>query len=299
MKRCKVLILAGGGIFGTIITHFLSMLPIDKQNLNYVNVISGCSVGGMLASAYALGSSFGYIDDVFQKRASECFTKRCMAKVNPLACPTYRNDTIDNVLNDMMGEATVGQIRTIYPQLSYIVPALDLTDDKYIVFENITGKYNNLKLKDISGYTSCAPSYFAGRELDGHCIVDAGLIEVVPILTATTEIKKKYNVPFCNMDVFVIGCGKDSDGGKITPKYYDSLGLLGIATDVLVPYATLGNEMFSIHCGKTMGYNYFNYFNPIKTNGSLDDVKQIPDIVKEVDKHREEFLESWNYWLTL
>lgn len=299
MKRYKVLILAGGGIFGCLITHFLSMLSEKEQNLNKVDVLSGCSIGGILASAYAIGQNFSRIDDVFQKRAKECFTKRCAAKVNPIACPTYRNDTIDAVLKDMMGDATVREIKTIYPQLSYIVPALNLTDDSYVVFENITGKYNDLKVKDISGMTSSAPSYYGGRVLDGKCIVDGGLIEVVPLLTATTEIKKKYDIPFSNMDVFIIGCGRDSDGGKITPKYYDSLSLLGIATDVVVPYATLGNEMFTRYIGANMGYNYFEYFNPICTNGKLDDVSQIPALVKEADKHKEEFLKEWHYWLSL
>ena len=101
------------------------------------------------------------------------------------------------------------------------------------------------------------------------------------------------------MDVLAIGCGKDTDGGRLTTEYYNDLGLVGIAKKVIIPYITFGNELFSKYCGDNIGYNYFEYFNPVETSGEMDDVSQIPDLVKEADKHREEFLRVWNYWLSL
>lgn len=297
IKRTKVLIIAGGGIFGCIPAHFLGMLPTDHQNMQGIDVLSGCSIGGILAAAYAVGQPFGLIDTVFQQRAAECFTKRTMAKVNPLACPTYRNDCIDKVLADMIGEATLGDIKNIYPDLSVVIPALDLTNDKYIVFDNIRGKRDDVKMKDIGGYTSAAPSYYSGRTLDGNCIVDGGIIEVVPLITATTCVKKNFHTPFCMMDVLVLGTGHDVDEKPLTPKEYDHLGLLGMATDVLVPYATLGNKMATIYWGENMGYGHFKYFDPLITNGKLDEVSLIPSLVNQTEQYREEFLDTWNEWL--
>lgn len=297
MNRTKILIIVGGGIFGCIPAHFLGMLPTDQQHLVGVDVISGCSIGGILAAAYSVGQPFGYIDEVFQKRAKECFTKRFNAKINPLACPTYRNDTLDKVLQDMIGETTLGEIRDIYPDLSLIVPALDVTEDRYIVFDNIRQKRDDIKLKDIAGYTSAAPSYYSGRSLNGNCIVDGGLIEVAPLLTATTCIKKYFRIPFCMMDVLMLGTGKDIDEKPLTLKKYNDLGLLGIATDILVPYATLGNEMATRYWGANMGYGYFNYFNPCITNGKLDDVSLIPSCIEQTEKYRDQFLNIWKEWL--
>ena len=297
MKRCKILIIVGGGIFGAIPAHFLGMLPTDKQNLIGVDVLSGCSIGGILAASYSVGQPFGYIDTVFQERAGECFSKRFNAKINPLACPTYKTETIDKVLEEMIGEYTLGDIQNIYPGLSLIIPALDLTRDKYIVFDNIRGKRNEVKLKDIAGYTSAAPSYYYGRELEGNCIVDGGLIEVAPLLTATTCIKKHHKIPFCNMDILMLGTGRDIDEKPLTLKQYNKLGLLGIATDVLVPYATLGNEMATRYWGVNMGYHSFTYFNPCITNGKLDDVSLIPSLVKQTDEFKDEFLAVWDRWL--
>jgi len=298
MKRAlRVLVLEGGGIFGAISAHLLGTLPTTYQNLESVDVVAGCSVGGMLACAYAAGQSFGYIDTIFQQRAGECFTKRCMAKVNPLACPTYRNDTIDKVIEDMIGGTKIGDIKNIYPNLKIAVPALDITNDKFIVFNNMSHEYDDVPLKDVAGYTSCAPTYFAGRDYKGACIVDGGIIDVTGVLSAVTAIKEHNHIPFCNMSVLIMGAGDDVDDKPLTTKAYNDLGILGVATDVLVPYVTLSNKLFTRKLCEGLGLKYFNYFNPIKTNGKLDEVKQIPDLVSKADKYRDKFKDVWIEWL--
>ena len=100
------------------------------------------------------------------------------------------------------------------------------------------------------------------------------------------------------MDVLVLGTGQDVDEERLTLKAYDGLGLLGIATDLLVPYATLGNKMATIYWGENIGYGYFKYFDPLITNGKLDDVSLIPGLVKKTEDYRDQFLQVWNEWLS-
>ena len=297
MKRCKILCLEGGGIFGKIITNFLSMLPTDKQGLSNVDVLGGCSIGGILACAYAVGQPFGYIDTVFSERAKECFTKRCAAKINPFACPTYRNDTIDNVLTDMIGDYRIRDVKSVYPQLKLCVPALDITNDRYLVFTNLVHTYDDVKLKDVAGYTSAAPSYFAGRPFGDSVIIDAGLVDVSGVLTTVTAVKKYLGIPFCACDVLLIGAGDDIDEEKITLKQYNNYGLLSVATEVLVPYLTLSNKLATKDFCEGLGFHYFKYFNPVKTNGKLDDVKQVPKLAEQTQQYRDEFLQVWDEWL--
>lgn len=296
MKRCKILIIAGGGIFGCIPAHFLGMLPTDWQSLVGVNVISGCSIGGILAAAYAVGQSFSYIDQVFQERARECFTKRFAARLNPLACPTYDSNSLYSVIDDMIGNVLMRDIRKIFPNLSLVVPALDATRDDPLTFHNLTHEYDNVLLKDVAKMTSAAPTYFDCVEFEGRAIIDGGLIDVDGAMTAVSTVKKHCGTPFMGMDVLVLGTGQDLDKNPLNPKTYRKLNLLGFAK-MLREYATLGNKKKCKEFLSGLGLHYFNYFNPLITDGELDDVSQIPDLIKAVDKHRDEFVKVWEEWL--
>lgn len=297
-KRYKVLVICGGGIFGAIPAHFLSMLPPEEQTLSKIDLLAGCSIGGILAASYATGKSFTTVDTKFQELASKCFEKRWMAVFNPLACPTYLNSSIDAVLDEMIGDKVMGDVRNIYPNLDLVIPALNVTDDSYKVFDNITGADDHIQLSTIAGITSAAPSYFSGRELNGKCYVDGGMIEVAPLLTATTALKGKRGVPFEDMDVLMLGVGRDIDENPLTVSRYNGLTLLGMATDVIVPYVTLSNEMATRYWGEHIGYGHFDYFNPCVTNGAMDDTSQIQDLVTQTDKYKDLFLDSWYKWLT-
>jgi hypothetical protein len=99
------------------------------------------------------------------------------------------------------------------------------------------------------------------------------------------------------MDVLMLGTGRDVDDKPLSCKDYNDLGLLGLALKVVVPYATLSNELATVYWGKNMGFHSFEYFNPCTHNGQLDDTDQIPDMVKQCDKYKDEFLETYNNWL--
>lgn len=297
-KRYKVLIIAGGGVFGIIPAHFLGTLPQTlNASLANVDLLSGCSIGGILAAAYAAGHSFEHIYKVFQERAEECFDRRFIACINPLACPTYDNDSINKVLADMIGDKKMGQIRDIYPNLDVVIPTLNLTDDKYKVWDNIEGTDNDIPLHILARMTSAAPSYYYGIDWEGKCYVDGGLIEVAPLLTATTALRQKRGVEFKDMDVLMIGTGRDVDENKITTKKYNNMFLLELATKVIVPYVTLSNEMATRYWGNFIGYGSFTYYNPCITNGVLDDTDQIPECIEQCKQFEAEFADVWNNWL--
>ena len=297
MAKKKLLIIVGGGVYGCIPAHFLGTLPDGLSDLHKVDCLAGCSVGGILAASYAAGHSFRYIDTFFQNHVADCFTKRFCAKINPLACPTYDKDELDYQFNPIFGNLTLGDTRKKFPKLDLFIPGLNLTDDRYKVFDNISEEDKLCFLSDVAGITSAAPSYFGGRLFDGKCYIDGGLIEVAPLITAATALKAKRNVPFEEMDVLMIGTGKDIDDKPITYEAYEDMGLLGIATKVIVPYATLANELATEYWGRNMGFNSFEYYNPCRHNGKLDDCSQVPDMIRQCEQHRTEFIDKYEDWL--
>jgi patatin-like phospholipase/acyl hydrolase len=299
MKPAKVLIIVGGGIYGCIPARFLSHVevPAGYNPLDGVDCISGCSIGGILALAYAAGWDFSELDEVFRARAKDCFCKRSAAYINPLTNPTYDGEALDNVLHDILGDGTMEQIRDVYPKLDVIVPALNITDDKYKVFNNIDSDDLSVPIKDVAAMTSAAPSYFPGRLHEGKCFIDGGLIEVAPLLTTVTALRSKRDIPFENMDVLMLGTGKDIDENPLTFERYEGLSLLGLATDVIVPYVTFANELATEYWGKHMGFRSFTYYNPCTHNGDLADVGAVPGCVDQCDKKAADFKKVWNDWL--
>ena len=293
----KVLIIVGGGIYGCIPAHLLGSLPAEYQSLDGVSCISGCSIGGILAGAYAAGRSYAEIDELFQQRAGDCFKKRLAARLNPLACPTYSNDGLKDMLKEVFGKKTIGQIGETYKDLALFIPTLNFTDDKYKVFDNLSLVDKDVKLATIGLMTSAAPSYFEGVPFRGKCMIDGGLIEVAPLITATTALKSKKGIAFEDMDVLMIGTGKDISDKPVSTKEYNDYSLLGIATNVVVPYVTFANELATSYWGNCMGFNSFEFFNPCKHNGKLDDVDQIPDMIKQSEKYMKEFTSIYTEWI--
>lgn len=297
MRKKRILILNGGGVLSALEIHFLAMLPPEKQNLKGIDVLSGVSAGALLASALATGRTFSEIDVVFQKRAKECFTKRFAAKLNPIACPTYRSDTMENVLNDMIGkDITLGDVRAVYPHLNLIIPSLNVSDDIYCPFNNMVHENDEKRLVDLAMASSAAPTYFEGRDIGGACYIDAGIIDCDPLLTTTILTKKYLNTPFISQRVLMLGSGMDRDPSPMTTKKYNNLSLIGVATEVLTEYITLSNKLFTKMCGEGLGLDYWNFWNPVNVDGKIDDVAQIPKLIELADQHKDAFLKAWDEW---
>ena len=295
MRRKKVLIIVGGGVYGCIPARFLAGLPDSYQSLDRVDCLSGCSIGGILAAAYGSGSSFKDIDDFFREKAEDCFTRRLCARINPLACPTYDSDSLRKAIKPILGKKTLADTRSVFPQLDIFIPALNITRDRYKVFDNIDD--GETPLLSVAMMTSAAPSYYSGVTYKRDCYIDGGLIEVAPLITAATALKGKRGVRFEDMDVLMIGTGKDIDEKPLSPKDYNDLSLLGIATKVIVPYTTLANELATVYWGNNIGFNSFEYFNPCTHNGQLDDADQVEDMILQCDRYQDQFNESFARWL--
>lgn len=293
----KLLLINGGGQFGIIPAFFLSRLKgFDFREK--IDCLSGSSIGGILAAAYAAGADPREIFDIFPAGCKEIFKKRIWARMNPLTSPTYDNEALLKFIEQYVGERTVGDIKRIYPHLDTFFAGLDATEDYFKVWDNITGKDDDVKLKLISAITSAAPTYFDAINVNGHAMVDCGLIENTMLMTTTTGYKSKRGVPFEEMDVLLIGAGYLVDEEPLTFKKYDSLNQLGILFDLIIPYVVTSNELASIFWARNLGLRNFYYFNPVITRGGLDETKLLPETVEECWHWEQPFLNIWNDFIS-
>ena len=295
-KKTKVLILSGGGFFGIIIAKFLSY--INSDFVSKIDCLSGCSIGGILANVYASGANTKDVLQAFLEGGAKIFHKRFAATLNPLASPTYDNKQLKLFIDKFVKDKKLGDIKKQFPNLNVVVPTLNLTDDNYHVFRNFVEQDCDVPLSTLSLMTSAAPTYFDAVKYKGKCYVDGGIIDVTSIITAVTALKDKLGIDFSDMDVLVMGTGSYIDKQPITYQKYKNFNQLDVCLKIIVPYVTLSNQLASKYWAKQLGFNTFQFFNPIQIWGGMDETKNLNIMMQDCEMYKNNFLITWQKFLT-
>lgn len=297
-KRHKVLILAGGGLWGAIPVYFLSCLGKDYEFQQKIDTIAGTSIGGIETCALAVGARAEDILESFIVGAEDIFTKRLAARLNPLICPTYGSEMLSSFTEKFVKGYTIGDIKNKYPNLSFFVPCLNMTRNKIKVFDNVTGQDDSFKLLDVALCTSAAPTYFQVRNINNNAITDGGVRENIPVVTTATGIKSKLGVHFADMDVLVICTGQVIDHNCGNYEKVSKWNLLDWAFKFIVPDVTNSNESMSKFWGENMGFHDFQLFNPVQIRGDMDDAGNIEYMLTEAKMYKNQFLKAWERFIS-
>lgn len=283
MSKKKILINAGGGVFGFTQALFYNSIFIDDIR-NYVDIISGCSIGGINSLILAEGKSSEDLMDFYLEFTRKIFDKN---KREGVVFKEYSAQIIEDILKKSLTKK--------FGELDFpcIIPYCDFLNDELRNFENISGtsKYLDWYNWEIGRVTSAAPTYFDpyGRKED-EIFLDGGVYEVAPVMDTVTTVKKTMGIEFSDMDVLMMGTG-------VLPKTTKTLKEVKNYTPIdwlrylLVPYVTMANEITSIEWATKIGLNSFEYFNPVQITGSLDDADQVTDgtLYKITEPHFDEF----------
>lgn len=293
----KVLIIAGGGFFGLIPVTFLSYLPQQPHLLNNVDVLAGTSIGGIICSVLASGVNPLDMQKAFVDGGEKIFQKRWQSKINPLACPIYDNKNLSNFIEVFVGTKKIKDIKSVFPNLDFLVPALNMTKNQLKVFDNIDEKDGEISLLEVSLSTSAAPTYFPPRNYKGETITDGGVRENIPIITTATGLRNKKKYEFSDMDVFVI-CTGQMIRKNLSYKEVSSWNLLQWGLNFIIPDVTNSNESTSKFWGEHLGFNRFTIYNPVQIQGEMDDISKTTYMLEECEMFKEDFLEKWDEFIS-
>ena len=92
-KKYKVLLNAGGGAFGYIITYLMSHL--DEDIYKKIDVAAGTSIGGILTLLYAVNSDYKWINNLFEIGCPKIFRKRLLGGITG---PLYNNTELGDFI---------------------------------------------------------------------------------------------------------------------------------------------------------------------------------------------------------
>ncbi|QBR02501.1 CBASS cGAMP-activated phospholipase [Paraburkholderia pallida] len=202
----QALALTGGGYRGVFTAHALAEMEeaTNERIAKRFDLITGTSIGGIIALAAAFEVPMKTVVDTFAKYGTSIFPvrakpKRWYAKLLDLlayqAVPRYEAAVLRKVITSLIpADASLGD--ALHP---VAIPAVNVTEGKPQVFKtrhkpewNRDWKY---KVVDVALATAAAPTFFELAEVDNHLYVDGGLFANAPDLIALHEADHYFDVP--------------------------------------------------------------------------------------------------------
>lgn len=160
-----VLALGGGGVKGS--AH-LGVLRVLERNGFRVRAIAGTSAGGLWGSLYA----FGYTPDEIERRVDQAEVNTLFGR-EPTDGPAWLGVVgVRQTLRDALGDCRFQDLR-----LPFAVTAVDLNTARRVVIRR--GPVVEAVMATIA-----VPGVFPAATLDGHTLIDGGVMDPVPVTLA-------------------------------------------------------------------------------------------------------------------
>ena len=287
----KVLILAGGGIFGVIPARLIAALNLKKPFIECMDCMGGTSIGGILSLMYAHDKNPQEVYSLFKEMGKKVFNPPFWRNLNPF-CAKHDASKLEKILQKEIPKK-FGELKKFL-----VIPSLDYQFRKYKVYDNIYQTDDvDMDCWKIGRATSSAQTYFAPYDCVTEAMLDGGQVENIPILTTCTALKHKLNIDFKDMSVFAIGTGY-TEHKKINLRKLLRRTLIQWVRPT-IKMVTEANEMASVFWAKRLDLKYFHFFNPVKLdlNWNMDEANLMNVVLNRTEPHIHKFEEEFNKWL--
>lgn len=281
----RILIIAGGGVFGAIPAAFLAKHFKDNPLTKEFDCFAGTSIGGILAMMYANGRTATDVLHDFKIMAPKAFPDRkWYQRVNPFR-PSYKGKGLQAALQETFMETTAGEL--LKP---IVVPSMDFELLKPKVFDTLVKDADADKACwEIGMATAAAPTYFPPFQ----SFIDGGLVANVPIMETVAAVRRAERVAYRDMEIFVMGTGSypviPHDMRKVR-KWSKFKWIMPI-----IDLAVKANEMRSTFIAKQMDFRRLEIFDPVVLEPSwkMDDPKLVPIVESMSEKFTKAFDEAF------
>ncbi len=214
MDRFRILSLDGGGIKGAFSSAVLAALEksTGKKISDYFDLITGTSIGGIIAISLGLGLKAEEMCDFFQKSGPIIFPSTSMVQrtsglFTQIFKVKFSHDTLKKELekvfkNKKFGESKNRLVINTYDAIGGRIFLLKTAHHKRFQYDI------NAPAVDVALATSAAPTYFSASPFPDHkdaSYVDGGVWAHCPALVGIVEAVHFLNIPINQIDVLSIG----------------------------------------------------------------------------------------------
>ncbi|MDP8175228.1 CBASS cGAMP-activated phospholipase [Phocoenobacter skyensis] len=209
-KSFKILSLAGGGYRGLYTATVLNELEIHIKEkdphdciANYFDLITGTSIGGILALALAYEIPTAKIVEVFSQQGKNIFKKQTYSGYG-ITQAKYNSDNLKTILEEWFGEKLLGDLK--HP---VVIPAVNYNTGSPVTFKtahHASFKRDwKFKIVDIALATSAAPTYFKRHAIENSEYIDGGIFANSPTLIGLHEAEIFFEKSINNVKILSIG----------------------------------------------------------------------------------------------
>lgn len=206
-KQFKILSLNGGGVRGlfsiTILAELERVLAERNNNPdlaigNYFDMITGASIGGIIAVALADGQKARDLQAKFHKAAPDIFPRlswvpNCARNIYQLGklllSPLYKANNLEKAVTEIVG--TGKTVRSLKRRL--LIPTVNLSTGRPLFIKtchnSLFTRDDQFTLVDVAMATSAAPTYFLPHYIEWQSayFADGGLLANNPSFVAYHE----------------------------------------------------------------------------------------------------------------
>jgi uncharacterized protein len=202
--RRRVLAICGGGYAGMFAAEFLSRLEerLGQSAAKTFDLISGTSIGGLLAIGLAYGMPAKNLSLLLQELGPQLFGKPGFGVLRP----KHDRSALEAKLMTLFGEKTLATLGT-----KVLIPAVNLTGGEAIVYRNLTGDpTRGAKIVDVALATSAAPYFLTPHAADHQLYADGGLIANSPEALAVVDALHRHRWGRDRTTLVVVGSTQKS-----------------------------------------------------------------------------------------
>ena len=200
--------LTGGGYRGlytaTVLEDIESHLKKKNEDdciANYFDLITGTSIGGIIALALAYEIPANEIAKIFDENGKKIFKKQALFGFFKAK---YNSDTLKKILTEWFGDAKLGDLK--HP---VVIPSVDYTVGKPVTFKTAHNcnfiRDWELRIVDVALATSAAPTFFKRHTINKSEYVDGGLFANSPSLIGLHEAENYFEQNTENVRILSIG----------------------------------------------------------------------------------------------
>ena len=212
----QILALSGGGYRGLFTSSILAKLEEQAKRPigDCFDLITGTSIGGVVALGLGLGKSAESIRKMFLDHGEEIFTRgepprlrlaRWKARWSQWRRPKYDGFVLREKIEEVVGKSTrLGDART-----RLLIPSVNMTKGSVQMFKTAhhPNFMNDCKLSavDVAMATAAAPLYFPMAKIENSNFIDGGVVANAPDMCAVHEAVNFLDQKIEDIKVLSIG----------------------------------------------------------------------------------------------